>query len=85
MAVLTGLSQAFLSMLEAGTRRLTNVDKVVQLLEGLGVPIELTGPMLRTSAPERTSPNQQSPLVRANGCGTLHSATRPLLPPMDDS
>ncbi|WP_216678219.1 helix-turn-helix domain-containing protein [Streptomyces sp. MNP-20] len=45
---LTGLSQAFLSMLESGDRKLTNIDKVVQLLDGLEVPVELTGPMLRS-------------------------------------
>ncbi len=47
VATLTGLSQAFLSMLESGMRRLTNIDKIVMLLEGLDVPIELTGPILR--------------------------------------
>lgn len=47
MAVLTGLSQAFLSMLESGARRLTNIDRIVELLAGLGAPAELTGPMLR--------------------------------------
>ncbi|MEU1477211.1 helix-turn-helix transcriptional regulator [Streptomyces sp. NPDC005760] len=47
MTVLTGLSQAFLSMLESGARRLTNIDKIVELLAGLGAPAELTGPMLR--------------------------------------
>lgn len=46
IATLTGLSQAFLSMLESGARRLTNIDKIVLLLEGLDVPIELTGPIL---------------------------------------
>lgn len=49
VAALTGLSQAFLSMLEAGVRRLTNIDKIVQLLDGLQAPMELTGPMLRAS------------------------------------
>ena len=47
MAELTGLSQAFLSMLESGTRKLTNIDKIVELLGGLNTPAELTGPMLR--------------------------------------
>lgn len=41
LAQLTGLSQAFLSMLEAGSRRLTNIDKIVQFLTGLSVPAEL--------------------------------------------
>lgn len=46
---LTGLSQAFLSMLESGNRKLTNIEKIVTLLEGLDVPLELTGPMLRSA------------------------------------
>ncbi|MDN0193890.1 helix-turn-helix transcriptional regulator [Streptomyces sp. S.PNR 29] len=49
MATITGLSQAFLSMLESGARKLTNIDKIIQLLEGLQAPLELTGPMLRPS------------------------------------
>lgn len=51
IATLTGLSQAFLSMLESGARKLTNIDKIVMLLEGLEVPTELTGPMLRMRRP----------------------------------
>ncbi|MFE9344751.1 helix-turn-helix domain-containing protein [Streptomyces olivaceus] len=47
MAVLTGLSQAFLSMLESGARKLTNIDKIIQLLDGLQAPPELTVPTLR--------------------------------------
>ncbi|WP_309248831.1 hypothetical protein [Streptomyces sp. MNP-20] len=43
------MSQAFLSMLESGARRLTNIDKIIQLLDGLQAPPELTGPMLRPS------------------------------------
>lgn len=50
MATLTGLSQAFLSMLESGRRRLTNIDRIIVLLDGLEAPTELTGPMLRSSA-----------------------------------
>ncbi len=49
IAAITGLSQAFLSMLESGARRLTNIDKIIQLLDGLQAPPELTGPMLRPS------------------------------------
>ncbi|MFE5594807.1 helix-turn-helix domain-containing protein [Streptomyces sp. NPDC056549] len=55
IAALTGLSQAFLSMLESDLRRLTNIDKIVQLLDGLGVPSELTGPMLRETVYVSTS------------------------------
>ncbi|MFI2369971.1 helix-turn-helix domain-containing protein [Streptomyces sp. NPDC018833] len=49
IAAITGLSQAFLSMLESGARKLTNIDKIIQLLDGLDAPPELTGPMLRPS------------------------------------
>ncbi|CAM5678264.1 hypothetical protein SALBM311S_02152 [Streptomyces alboniger] len=52
MVTLTGLSQPFLSMLETGARRLTNIDKIIILLDGLGTPAELTGPMLRSSTAE---------------------------------
>lgn len=41
LAALTGLSQAFLSMLESGQRRLTNIDKITEFLMGLGTPAEL--------------------------------------------
>lgn len=49
IAAITGLSQAFLSMLESGARKLTNIDKIIQLVDGLQAPPELTGPMLRPS------------------------------------
>ena len=52
MAELTCLSQAFLSMLESGARRLTNIDKIVELLAGLNAPAELAGPMLQPPAAE---------------------------------
>ncbi|MFJ2769038.1 helix-turn-helix domain-containing protein [Streptomyces sp. NPDC087300] len=52
MATLTELSQSFLSLLESGRRRLTNVDRIVALLDGLDAPIEVTGPMLRSHADE---------------------------------
>ncbi len=60
LAALTGLGQPFLSMLESGVRRLTNIDKIIMLLDGLDVPIELTGPMLRTSA--HPAPLQDKPM-----------------------
>ncbi|MEN8649084.1 helix-turn-helix transcriptional regulator [Streptomyces sp. 21So2-11] len=51
MAQLTGLSQAFLSMLESGARRLTNIDKIIEFLTGLGTPAELVPlPLPRKSA-----------------------------------
>ncbi|MFD2683800.1 helix-turn-helix domain-containing protein [Streptomyces phyllanthi] len=47
MAFMTGLSQGFLSMLEAGNRRLTNIDKAAQFLQGVGAPDALLGPPFR--------------------------------------
>ncbi|MFB7630442.1 helix-turn-helix domain-containing protein [Streptomyces sp. NPDC056149] len=41
IARLTGLGQAYLSMLESGARKLTHIDKIVQFLAGLGTPGEL--------------------------------------------
>ncbi|WP_107070870.1 helix-turn-helix domain-containing protein [Streptomyces natalensis] len=58
MALLTGLSQAFLSMLESGQRRLTNIDRVIVLLDGLNAPADLTGPMLRPVPLAPTPPFQ---------------------------
>lgn len=52
VAQLTGLSQAFISMLESGSRRLTNIDKIVEFLAGLGVPAELVPlPLPRPTPP----------------------------------
>ncbi|MDT0266575.1 helix-turn-helix domain-containing protein [Streptomyces sp. DSM 44915] len=45
LAELSGLSQAFLSMLEQGNRRLTNIDKIIDLVNGLGVPAQLAARM----------------------------------------
>lgn len=57
VAQLTGLSQSFLSMFESGSRRLTNIDKIVEFLTGLGVPAELVPPPIprSTSAPSQAS------------------------------
>nr|WP_242442234.1 XRE family transcriptional regulator [Streptomyces sp. CB02460] len=41
MAGLTGLSQSFLSMLESGTRKLTNIRRIAQFLEGVSAPVGL--------------------------------------------
>ncbi|MFJ8956495.1 helix-turn-helix domain-containing protein [Streptomyces sp. NPDC102383] len=46
MAALTDLSQSFLSLLETGRRRLTNIDRIISLLDGLDAPREVIGPML---------------------------------------
>ncbi len=50
MASLTGLSQGFLSMLEAGSRRLTNLDKAARFLQGIGTPDALLAPPFREPA-----------------------------------
>ncbi|MFD3667139.1 helix-turn-helix domain-containing protein [Streptomyces sp. NPDC058672] len=55
MATLTELSQSFLSLLESGRRRLTNIDRIIALLDGLGAPVEVTGPMLRPHPDEAPS------------------------------
>ncbi|WP_301364615.1 helix-turn-helix domain-containing protein [Streptomyces xanthophaeus] len=54
MARLTGLSQAFLSMLESGSRRLTNIDKIIEFVAGLGAPAELV--QLPLPRPPGTAP-----------------------------
>ncbi|MFF0201845.1 helix-turn-helix domain-containing protein [Streptomyces cupreus] len=60
MAQLTGLSQAFLSMLEAGSRRLTNIDKIVEFLTGLDVPAELVAlPLPQSRANALQPPRDQ--------------------------
>ncbi|MFI0141487.1 helix-turn-helix domain-containing protein [Streptomyces luteogriseus] len=63
MVTLTGLSQSFLSMLERGERRLTNIDRIVQLLAGLEVPLELTGPILRPAGPSEASARSAAGLL----------------------
>ncbi|WP_435220751.1 helix-turn-helix domain-containing protein [Streptomyces sp. Tue6028] len=50
MAFMTGLSQSFLSMLEAGSRRLTNLDKAARFLQGIRTPEALLAPPFRESA-----------------------------------
>lgn len=60
MALLTGLSQAFLSMLESGQRRLTNIDRIIVLLDGLNAPVDITGPMLRPAGAVTSTPMAMS-------------------------
>ncbi|MBT2492080.1 helix-turn-helix transcriptional regulator [Streptomyces sp. ISL-96] len=61
VAALTGLSQGYLSMIESGTRTLTNIDKIVRLLDGLQAPDELTGPMLRPRSDGEDGPRLRTP------------------------
>ncbi|MEU0166797.1 helix-turn-helix transcriptional regulator [Streptomyces iakyrus] len=47
MAFMTGLSQSFLSMLEADSRRLTNLERAARFVQGLGMPDALLAPPFR--------------------------------------
>ncbi|MFI2204716.1 helix-turn-helix domain-containing protein [Streptomyces sp. NPDC020192] len=68
MASMTGLSQSFLSMLEAGRRRLTNLDKAARFLKGIGVPDNLLTPTLREHRPHPLpAPAQNGPESIENG------------------
>ena len=84
MVALTGLSQSFMSMLETGTRRLTNIDRIVELLAGLNVPAELTGLVLRPQADPKTgdlrSPGRVSPSPVARAMATAGHGTVSALP-----
>jgi transcriptional regulator with XRE-family HTH domain len=67
VAALTGLSQSYLSMLECGDRRLTDVSRVVQFLTGLGTPPDLVrlplpgiSPLPDAAAPARTAASGQT-------------------------
>ncbi|WP_280674344.1 helix-turn-helix transcriptional regulator [Kitasatospora sp. MAA19] len=59
MAELTGLSQGYLSRLEAGRTKLTHVDRIVEFLDAIGAPAELVSLPLRSAA---TNNPQQEPL-----------------------
>jgi transcriptional regulator with XRE-family HTH domain len=63
MAQMTGLSQAFLSMMESGTRRLLNIDKIIEFLVGLGAPKDL----VRLPLPRRSAPSPQQGVGEALG------------------
>ncbi|MDJ0346835.1 helix-turn-helix domain-containing protein [Streptomyces sp. H10-C2] len=67
MAGLTGLSQGFLSMLESGARRLTNIDKVTRFLQGAGAPTELLPPFSQEQA--SSSPALSAPTGLAGAIG----------------
>nr|WP_302185318.1 helix-turn-helix transcriptional regulator [Streptomyces sp. GMY02] len=63
MAQLTGLSQAFLSMIESGARRLTSIDKIIQFLAGLGTPADLVSLPLPRSEVRSTGESLPEPLT----------------------
>lgn len=68
VAALTGVSQGYLSMLEAGSRRLTNIDKALDFLVGLGVPADLI------SLPRRLATTPQPTPVPSQDTGESGSA-----------
>ncbi|WP_019062475.1 helix-turn-helix domain-containing protein [Streptomyces prunicolor] len=70
MAFMTGLSQSFLSMLEAGNRRLTNLDKAARFLQGIGTPDALLAPPFR----EHQDPSMPAQIQHS---GTDRDSTRP--------
>ncbi|MBB0243597.1 helix-turn-helix domain-containing protein [Streptomyces alkaliphilus] len=70
LADLTGLSQSFLSLLESGTRRLTNIDKVAAFLDGVSAPADLVAVHL----PGRMPPTRLADSTDDSG------ATDPSLP-----
>nr|WP_243659546.1 XRE family transcriptional regulator [Streptomyces sp. BK205] len=72
MAHMTGLSQGFLSMLEAGNRRLTNLTKVARFLNGIETPVALLPASFREryAAPAilpSPAPGAEPPVVKLPG------------------
>lgn len=63
MALMTGLSQSFLSMLEAGNRRLTSLDKAARFLEGIGTPEALLAPPFREQTPPTATADMALPAL----------------------
>ncbi|MEU3562812.1 helix-turn-helix domain-containing protein [Kitasatospora sp. NPDC006786] len=57
LAGITGLTQGYLSRLEAGRVQLTHIDRIIEFLDAVGAPADLVRLPLRTaadpSAPER--------------------------------
>ncbi|QXE39169.1 helix-turn-helix domain-containing protein [Streptomyces sp. GMY02] len=60
MAAITGLSQSFLSTLESGARRLVNIEKIIIVLDRLGVPPQVS-PSPRPSAQHSAHDSAWSP------------------------
>lgn len=69
MAFMTGLSQSFLSMLEAGSRRLTNLEKAARFVKGLGTPDALLAPPFRqhSAAPAPAHASYAKPCLDESG------------------
>lgn len=65
LAALAGVSQGYLSQLESGSRHLSNIDKAVDFLSGLGVPPELVRLPLRGSDHSGRVPAARAPDLRA--------------------
>jgi transcriptional regulator with XRE-family HTH domain len=87
IAGMTGLSQSFLSMLESGHRRLNNLDKIVQFLNGLSAPSDLYPAAASDSAASATgrrtvgfvarSPDPELPWTAARMVKALEVAMEP--------
>ncbi|WP_225997792.1 helix-turn-helix domain-containing protein [Myceligenerans pegani] len=69
VAALTGLSQSYLSMLECGDRKLTDVARVVQFLSGLGTPVDLVRLPLPGASRGDGADVERSTSGRAAGAG----------------
>lgn len=75
MAIMTGLSQSFLSMLEAGSRRLTNIEKATRFLHGIGTPNAVLAPPFREyTAPSAPAQPLHSGRVPHDTRPAMHSA-----------
>ncbi|MEW1660780.1 helix-turn-helix domain-containing protein [Streptomyces sp. NPDC093707] len=62
VAHLTGLSQAYLSMVESGSRKMNHIDKITQFLAGLGAPAGLVTLPLPHRAVPPAKPETYNPL-----------------------
>ncbi|WP_311979573.1 helix-turn-helix domain-containing protein, partial [Promicromonospora citrea] len=81
VAALTGLSQSYLSMLECGDRRLTDVSRVVQFLTGLGTPPDLVRlPLPGISQPADSAPARTAAPAEAPPVAVTPTAPDPVLP-----
>lgn len=81
VAALTGLSQSYLSMLECGERRLTDIARVVQFLTGLGTPADLVRlPLPDGGARLERTPSGSVQIARVTGAAEQNGDLDPELP-----
>ncbi|MFD9060519.1 helix-turn-helix domain-containing protein [Kitasatospora purpeofusca] len=60
LAGITGLTQGYLSRLEAGRVQLTHIDRIVEYLDSVGAPADLVRLPLRAASPTAPSANASS-------------------------